>query len=147
MVLVFRFWLKVDRLFPCYVFRWHCALLCDHTNTWPLTTQIHDRSPHKYMTAHHTNTWPLTIQSWYWHVRKWDCSTSSMGPNCPVIVRFVDIGGIVYHHCLHVLFIILQKSTDNKFENTPKRVYFFHLDSNYKNYFNKSWIGHQGWTL
>jgi len=27
-----------------------------------------------------------------------------------VIVRFVDIGGIVVHHCLNVLFIIVKQS-------------------------------------
>jgi hypothetical protein len=50
-----------------------------------------------------------------------------------VIVRFVDIGGIVYYHCLHVLFIILQKSTDNKFENTPKRDSIISLVAKYIN--------------
>jgi hypothetical protein len=30
------------------------------------------------------------------------------GLKLEVIVRFVDIGGIVYHHCLHILFLIMQ---------------------------------------
>jgi hypothetical protein len=47
-----------------------------------------------------------------------------------VIVRFVDIGGIVDHHCLNYLFIIYKYKMEILKQIRRMKFYIFSLDTN-----------------